>query len=75
MPPSHSCRATGPEAGLAEDVARKIRVELEERGLQDEPLGVDVVEPEVMFALQRAGLNVVDGQQLMLEAPQDQDAG
>ncbi len=60
--------ATGPESGLAEDVARKIRIELEERGLQDEPLGVDVVEPEVMFALQRARLNVVDGQQLMLEA-------
>ena len=59
--------ATPPEAGLAEDVAKKIRVELEERGLQNEPLGVDVVEPEVMFALQREGLNVVDGQQLMLE--------
>ncbi|MCH7624853.1 MAG: aminopeptidase P family protein [Chloroflexi bacterium] len=60
--------ATPPEAGLAEDVAKKIRVELEERGLQNEPLGVDIVEPNVMFALQREGLNVVDGQQLMLEA-------
>lgn len=60
--------ATPPEAGLAEDVAKKIRVELEERGLQNEPLGVDIVEPVVMFALQREGLNVVDGQQLMLEA-------
>ncbi|MCH9010646.1 MAG: aminopeptidase P family protein, partial [Chloroflexi bacterium] len=60
--------ATPPEAGLAEDVAKKIRVELEERGLQNEPLGVDIVEPDVMFALQREGLNVVDGQQLMLEA-------
>ena len=26
-----------------------------------------MIEPEVMFAVQRAGLNVVDGQQLMLE--------
>ena len=60
--------ATPPEAGLAEDVARKIRLELEQRGLKDEPLGVDVVEPVVMFALQREGLNVVDGQQLMLQA-------
>ena len=60
--------ATPPEAGLAEDVARKIRIELEQRGLKDEPLGVDVVEPVVLFALQREGLNVVDGQQLMLEA-------
>lgn len=60
--------ATPPEAGLAEDVARKIRVELEQRGLQNEPLGVDVVEPVVLFALQREGLNVVDGQQLLLQA-------
>jgi len=60
--------ATPPEAGLAEDVARKIRVELEQRGLQNEPLGVDVVEPAVLFALQREGLDVVDGQQLMLQA-------
>ena len=60
--------ATPPEAGLAEDVARKIRIELEQRGLKDEPLGVDVVEPVVLFALQREGLNVVDGQQLLLQA-------
>ncbi|MCI0823863.1 MAG: aminopeptidase P family protein, partial [Chloroflexi bacterium] len=60
--------ATPPGAGLAEDVARKIRVELEQRGLQNEPLGVDLIEPVVMFALQKEGLNVVDGQQLMLEA-------
>ena len=60
--------ATPPEAGLAEDVAKKIKTELEMRGLQNEPIGVDVVEPVVLFALQREGLNVVDGQQLMLEA-------
>jgi len=60
--------ATPPSAGLAEDVARKISVELEQRGLQNEPLGVDLIEPVVMFALQKEGLNVVDGQQLMLEA-------
>ena len=60
--------ATPPGAGLAEDGARKIRVELEQRGLQNEPLGVDLIEPVVMFALQKEGLNVVDGQQLMLEA-------
>src|SRR5437763_3059801 len=34
--------ATHPGSGLAEDVAKKIRVELEERGLLNEPLGVDV---------------------------------
>src|SRR5882757_379212 len=33
-----------PEAGRAEDVARKIRIELEARGLLNEPLGVDAIE-------------------------------
>jgi len=60
--------AMPPEAGRAEDVARKIRIELEARGLHREPLGVDIIEPPVLFALQREGLKVVDGQQLMLEA-------
>ncbi|MFQ5611104.1 MAG: M24 family metallopeptidase [Anaerolineae bacterium] len=57
-----------PETGRAEDVARKIRIELEERGLQNEPLGVDVVELPVLFALQNEGITVVDGQQLMQAA-------
>jgi Xaa-Pro aminopeptidase len=57
-----------PESGRAEDVARKIRVELEERGLLHEPLGVDVVELPVLFALQAEGIKVVDGQQLMQQA-------
>jgi Xaa-Pro aminopeptidase len=60
--------AISPEAGRAEDVARKIRVELEERGLLGEPLGVDVVEMPVLFALQREGIRVLDGQQLMQQA-------
>jgi Xaa-Pro aminopeptidase len=54
-----------PAAGRAESVARKIRIELEERGLQNEPLGVDVIEPPVLFALQKEGIEIVDGQQLM----------
>src|SRR5499427_9572836 len=54
-----------PEMGRAEDVARKIRIELESLGLLGEPLGVDIVEPPVLFALQAEGIEVVDGQQLM----------
>ena len=57
-----------PEMGRAEHVARKIRVELEARGLLGEPLGVDIVEPPVLFALQAEGIRVVDGQQLMQDA-------
>jgi Xaa-Pro aminopeptidase len=57
-----------PEAGRAEDVARKIRVELEARGLEKEPVGVDAIELPVLFALQKEGLQIVDGQQLMQAA-------
>src|SRR5437667_10991750 len=57
--------AMSPEMGRAEDVAKKIKVELEKRGLHKEPVGVDVVEPPVLFALQKEGLTIVDGQQLM----------
>lgn len=59
--------ALSPESGQAEDVARKIRIALEERGLLGEPVGVDVIELPVLFALQRQGIRVVDGQQLMQE--------
>jgi Xaa-Pro aminopeptidase len=57
-----------PEAGRAEDVARKIKIELEMRGLENEPLGVDAIELPVLFALQKEGIQVVDGQQLMQAA-------
>src|SRR3989440_7016217 len=60
--------AMSPESGRAEDVARKIRIELEERDLLSEPVGVDAVEPPVLFALQAEGIQVVDGQQLMQQA-------
>ncbi|OFV93963.1 MAG: aminopeptidase [Acidobacteria bacterium RIFCSPLOWO2_12_FULL_65_11] len=60
--------AMTPEMGRAEDVARKIKIELEQRGLDKEPLGIDVVEPPVLFALQREGITVVDGQQVLSDA-------
>src|SRR3954449_10458078 len=55
----------GAVAGRAEAVAEKIRVELEQRGLLGEPLGVDIVELPVLRALEAAGITVVDGQALM----------
>ena len=59
--------ATHPGSGLADDVAKKIKLELEKRHLQNEPVGVDVIEMPVLFALQAQGVKVVDGQQLMHE--------
>src|SRR6266705_1364780 len=60
--------AMSPEMERAENVARKIKVELEKRGLHKEPLGIDVVEPPILFALQKEGIKIVDGQQLMSDA-------
>jgi Xaa-Pro aminopeptidase len=59
--------ATNPRSALANDVAKKIKLELEKRHLQNEPVGVDVIEMPVLFALQAEGIKVVDGQQLMHE--------
>src|SRR5579862_8353800 len=53
------------EMGRAEDVAKKIKTELEMRGLHKEPVGIDIVEPPILFALQKLGITVIDGQQLM----------
>src|SRR6201998_1621020 len=60
--------AMTPEMGRAEDVAKKIHLELEMRGLHKEPVGIDIIEPPVLFAMQKLGLEVVDGQALMSEA-------
>jgi len=57
-----------PEMGRAEKVAGWIHDELEQRGLLNDPVAIDIVEPPVLFALQNMGITVVDGQQLMLEA-------
>ncbi len=56
-------RGAYPES--ARDVAEKIRTELASRGLHKQPLAVDSVEPQVLFALQEEGLRIVDGQTLM----------
>jgi Xaa-Pro aminopeptidase len=60
--------AFNPDAGIADEVASKIKRELEKFGLLNEPLGIDIVELPILFALQRAGITVVDGQQIFLQA-------
>jgi Xaa-Pro aminopeptidase len=58
----------GSVEGRAESVAKKIRIGLEEGGLLDEPLGVDVIELPVLRALEAEGIRVVDCQALMQDA-------
>jgi Xaa-Pro aminopeptidase len=60
--------AIPPAAGRAEDVAAKIAGVLNDYGLAATSIGVDLIEPPVLLALQAAGFSVVDGQQVFLEA-------
>jgi Xaa-Pro aminopeptidase len=60
--------AISPSAGRAADVAAKVAEVMRDFGLDGQPIGVDIVEPPVLFALQEAGFPVVDGQQAFLEA-------
>ncbi len=60
--------AINPRVGLFEDAAKEIRDILVQEGVADMPLGIDVVEPPFLFALQKLGIKVQDGQQVMLDA-------
>jgi Xaa-Pro dipeptidase len=60
--------SVAPEAGLFDRAAREIKGLLEDAGVAGMPVGVDVAEPPMVFALQRLGLDVRDGQQVMLDA-------
>jgi Xaa-Pro aminopeptidase len=60
--------AISPGAGRAQDVAAKVAAVMADFGLSGQPIGVDVIEPPVWFALQDRDFAVVDGQQVFLEA-------
>ena len=66
--------AVAPSAGLMESAVREIKGLLEEAGVADSPIGVDIVEPPFLFEMERQGLRVVDAQQLMLDARQIKSA-
>ncbi len=74
--PDAACRAgmlgmrgtAPPAAGLMRNHAEEIRDMLRAAGVADGEVGVDVAEAAMMFELQSAGLRLVDGQQVMLDA-------
>ncbi len=74
--PQHNCHAgmlglrgaIHPRIGLMRSAAEEIKSILQEHGVADQPVGVDVVEPAMMFELQEVGLKIRDGQQIMLDA-------
>jgi Xaa-Pro dipeptidase len=59
-----------PEANLLKNAAREIHDLLKAQGVADMPVGVDIVEPPMLFALQEEGLEVRDAQQVFLDARQ-----
>jgi len=60
--------AVSPKAGLFTQAAQEIRDILRAEGVAGMPLGIDMVELPFLFALQELGVDVRDGQQVMLEA-------
>ncbi|HEX6795853.1 MAG TPA: M24 family metallopeptidase, partial [Casimicrobiaceae bacterium] len=60
--------ATGADLTLFRDAAREIKAILDAEGVGDMPLGLDVVEPPMLFELSKLGIGVRDGQQTMLQA-------
>jgi Xaa-Pro aminopeptidase len=57
-----------PSAGLMQRHVQEIKSLLVQAGVADMPIGVDLIEPAMWNELQKAGINVVDGQQVMLDA-------
>ena len=80
--PEESCRAgmlglrgaIAPEAGLMASAVTEVRHMLADRGLDGQPVGVDIIELPFLAEMQRQGLTVVDAQQLMLDARQIKSA-
>jgi Xaa-Pro aminopeptidase len=60
--------AVAPEAGLFAGAASEIRDILRAEGVAAMPIGVDIVEPPMLAALEAEGITVRDGQQTMLDA-------
>ncbi len=60
--------AIPPDNELFVRTARELAGLLRDNGVADMPLGVDIVEPPMLFALQDEGITVIDGQQIMLDA-------
>jgi Xaa-Pro dipeptidase len=62
--------ATAPEAHLVEKAVTEIKGLLADTGVAGLPVGVDFAELPMLFELQRQGIDVRDGQQVMLDARQ-----
>ncbi|MGA2565799.1 MAG: Xaa-Pro peptidase family protein [Pseudolabrys sp.] len=57
-----------PAFGLMKRHAEEMASILKAAGVVKMPIGVDIIEPPMMFELEKAGLKIKDGQQIMLSA-------
>ena len=57
-----------PAFGLMKHHAEEMASILKAAGVAKMPIGVDIIEPPMMFELQKAGLTIKDAQQVMLSA-------
>ncbi|MBI4967122.1 MAG: aminopeptidase P family protein [Rhodospirillales bacterium] len=60
--------ALPPRMRVEEDFAKQIKQMLVHYGIDKEPLGIDGLELPMLRALERQGIEIVDGQQAMLDA-------
>ena len=63
-----------PSFGLMKHHAEEIADLIRQAGVADLPVGVDYAETAMFFELQQAGLDIVDGQQIMLDAREIKNA-
>jgi Xaa-Pro aminopeptidase len=56
------------ETGVPDGHAAKVLAELRERGLEKEPLGIDMTDMVTLEALHRAGIETTDAQRVMMKA-------
>jgi Xaa-Pro dipeptidase len=60
--------AAPPASGLTGKAVQEIKDRLRDAGVENEPVGVDFAEIPTLFELQKQGIDVRDGQQVMLDA-------
>jgi len=68
IPISTMLGALPPAMKVEDSFAKQIKRVLTEYGVEKEPIGVDMMELPMLRALEKEGIEVVDGQQAMLDA-------
>jgi Xaa-Pro aminopeptidase len=56
------------ETGMPDALASQIHRQLADRGLEGEPLGIDLTDMETLYSLQRQGIETADAQPIMMRA-------